>query len=314
MIESLLLSVECVLPVLLLIALGIGIRRLKWVTEQGIRQMDKVAYRVLIPALLFKNIYDNDFRVSFDPALIVTAVVLCVLSFLLSVGIALFAQKNPPRRASLAQGMFRNNSVLYGIPILAAIYGQAAEGSFSILLAFVIPLNNILAVVILSLLANGNKVSPLSVMKSILSNPFVIATAAAVTLNLTGVALPGTLHQVIGSLGGSATTIALILLGASFSFGAIGKYRGDIFIGVGVKLVLLPLLFLPPLVLLGFRGIPLVSMYLMSGTPCAVTSHLMAKQMGADATLAGHLVVFGALSSMLTIFVFMFAMNQLSLI
>ena len=136
----------------------------------------------------------------------------------------------------------------------------------------------------------------------------------AQSVNVSGLSLPHILQKFISDLASCATPIALILLGASLSFGSMRAYRKEIVAGVFTKLFLWPLLFLPLLVATGLRSVPLVSLYLSIGTPCAVSAHIMAKQMGADGDLAGHLVVFGAAGSILSIFMFLFVLSYLQLI
>lgn len=313
MLESMRLSIRCVLPMLLLIALGMGVRRLGWLSDRGVSEMDRVSFRLLLPLTLFRNIYTCDFHASLDVPLLMTAVALSLLSFGIALLVSGLAEKDMPRRAALAQGMFRNNCVLYGLPIITSLFGEGAAGTFSMLLAVIIPLNNILAVLILSLLTAGKR-SVKSLAGSVLRNPFVISAAIGILLNLAGLRLPSFIEKAVGDLSQSATPIALLLLGASLRLGLTCGSRKDILMGVGMKLVGLPLLFLPVLVLAGMRGAALVSLYLSIGTPCAVSSHIMARQMGADSDLAGLLVVLGALCSMVTLFLFLTAFSMLSLL
>lgn len=313
MLESLLLSAQCVFPVLILIALGMLIRKMGWLTDDGISQMDKVVFRILLPVLLFQNIYTADFRTGFQPALLVYAAAFSLASFVISIIWSGIVEKNPPRRAALAQGMFRNNGVVYGLPIITAIYGSSAVGTFSMLLALVIPMNNILAVVILTSLS-GSRFQPLKTLKSVVTNPYVISAVLALGLKFCGVQLPKIITSVTQNLGQAATPVAMLLLGASLRFSAVRDYQRDIIWGVLVKLIGLSVLLLPIAIAFGVRGVPLVSLYLSIGTPCAVSSHIMAKQMGADGDLAGHLVVFGALGSIVTIFLTLTVLGTFGLI
>lgn len=313
MMESIRLSTQCVLPMLTLIALGMLIRRLGWLDEDANTQMDRVAFRILLPAVLFQSIYTSDFHTGFDGQMLGLAALFSMAAFGIAIVVSGLVEKDPARRASLAQGMFRNNSMVYGFPIITALYGSAAVGPFSLLLVLVIPMNNILAVVLLTLLTSG-RFRPVVMVKSIASNPFVIAAVLALAMKLLRVGLPQFASTAIGYLGQTATPMAMLLLGASLKFSAVQDYRRDIFWGVGIKLVGLTVILLPIAVALGARGVPLVSLYLSVGTPCAVSSHIMAKQMGADGELAGHLVVFGAVFSMLSIFLVLTLLGILQLL
>lgn len=313
MLNSFLLSARCVLPVLMLITLGLGFRRAGWLRSEGVLQMDKVSFHVLLPLLLFENIYRCDLKTSINVPMLLAAILLSLCTFGLSILLSSVKKGNAPVRASLAQGMFRNNCVLYGMPIITTLYGQEAGGTFSMLLAVIIPLNNILSVLIISLLAN-HRFRLTHALRNAATNPFVISAVLALAVNLSGLSLPQTFQTFVSNLASCATPVALLLLGASLSFGSMHAYRMEIALGVFVKLFLWPLLFLPLLVKAGAQNVTLVSLYLGIGTPCAVSAHIMAKQMGADGDLAGHLVVFGAIVSIVSIFLFLFTLSCLQLI
>lgn len=313
MMESLILSAQCVLPVLMLIAVGMLIRKLGWINASGISQMDRVVFRILLPVVLFQNIYTSDFHAEFDSRLVLVSVLFSLISFIIAIFASGLVQKEPARRASLAQGMFRNNSMVYGLSIITALYGASAAGIFSMLLALIIPLNNILAVVILTLLTS-KRFRPLALFQSILTNPFVIAAALGFAGRLLRIPCPSFISSSLQNLGQAATPIAMLLLGASLKFSAVQDYRTDIICGITVKLLGLSMILLPAAIALGMRGVPLVSVYLNIGTPCAVSSHIMAKQMGADGELAGHLVVFGAIFSILSIFLVLTVLGMTGLL
>ncbi|MBO4378445.1 MAG: hypothetical protein J5889_05755, partial [Clostridia bacterium] len=93
MTENLRITAECVLPVVLLIALGMLIRRVKWLDEKGIDQIDKISFNLLIPLTMFKNIYNSDFRAAFDGRLITIAVAITLLSFGVAVLLACLKEK-----------------------------------------------------------------------------------------------------------------------------------------------------------------------------------------------------------------------------
>ena len=140
MTENLRITANCVLPVVLLIALGMLIRRRKWLDQTGIDQLDKLSFNLLIPMTMFKNVYNSDFRAAFDGRLIIISVAVTLLSFGVALLLACIKEKEGTRRASLAQSIFRNNCVVLGLPILTVMYGDAELTQYALILAFVIPI------------------------------------------------------------------------------------------------------------------------------------------------------------------------------
>ena len=70
---------------------------------------------------------------------------------------------------------------------------------------------------------------------------------------------------------------------------------------VFIKLIALPLIFLPIAVKMGFRREALVAIIIMLGSPTTVTCYIMAKNMGNDGVLASGIVVVTTLLSSVTL-------------
>lgn len=81
------ISANAVLPMCLVMALGYGTRRLDWIHREEISNINKVAFRIFLPCLLYYNVYCSDLSGSFDPLLIAYAVGGVLLSFALALAI-----------------------------------------------------------------------------------------------------------------------------------------------------------------------------------------------------------------------------------
>ena len=84
--ENLIISVHAILPMFLVMALGYGARCLGWIRREEILNINKIAFRIFLPCLLFYNVYCSDLSGSFDPLLIAYAVGGVLLSFALALG------------------------------------------------------------------------------------------------------------------------------------------------------------------------------------------------------------------------------------
>ena len=138
-----------------------------------ISTINKIAFRIFLPCLLYYNIYCSDLSGSFDPLLMTYAVGGVLLTFGLALGYTLLTEKLPERRGVLIQGMFRSNYVIMGIPVATALLGADQLGTVSILIAVIVPLFNMLAVVVLEVF-RGQKPKPLHILGQIAKNPLVI--------------------------------------------------------------------------------------------------------------------------------------------
>lgn len=310
--ENLMISANAVLPMCLIMALGYGTRRLGWIRREEISAINKIAFRIFLPCLLYYNVYCSDLSGSFDPLLMAYAVGGVLLTFGLSLGYTLLTEKLPERRGVMIQGMFRSNYVIMGIPVATALLGSDQLGTVSILIAVVVPLFNMLAVVVLEVF-RGQKPKPLHILGQIVKNPLVIASALGILTLAAGIRLPHILERTIQNVSAIASPLQLFLLGAFFQFSGLKTYRRELVTVSAAKLIVSPGLFLGLGALLGFRGVAFVSLIGIFASPTAVNSFTMAQQMGGDAELAGDIVVTTSAVSILTMFLWIFLFKSLGM-
>lgn len=310
--ENLMISANAVLPMCLVMALGYGTRRLGWLRREEISTINKIAFRIFLPCLLYYNIYCSDLSGSFDPLLMAYAVGGVLLTFGLALGYTLLTEKLPERRGVLIQGMFRSNYVIMGIPVATALLGADQLGTVSILIAVIVPLFNMLAVVVLEVF-RGQKPKPLHILGQIAKNPLVIGSVLGILTLVAGIRLPHVLEQTIQSVSAIASPLQLFLLGAFFQFSGLKTYRRELVTVSIAKLIVSPGLFLGLGALLGFRDVAFVSLIGIFASPTAVNSFTMAQQMGGDAELAGDIVVTTSAASILTMFLWIFLFKSLGM-
>lgn len=310
--ENLMISANAVLPMCLVMALGYGTRRLGWLRREEISTINKIAFRIFLPCLLYYNIYRSDLSGSFDPLLMAYAVGGVLLTFGLALGYTLLTEKLPERRGVLIQGMFRSNYVIMGIPVATALLGADQLGTVSILIAVIVPLFNMLAVVVLEVF-RGQKPKPLHILGQIAKNPLVIGSVLGILTLAAGIRLPHILERTIQNVSAIASPLQLFLLGAFFQFSGLKTYRRELVTVSIAKLIVSPGLFLGLGALLGFRGVAFVSLIGIFASPTAVNSFTMAQQMGGDAELAGDIVVTTSAASILTLFLWIFLFKFLGM-
>lgn len=311
--ENLILSFNVVLPLFLNIALGYALRCLHMLDEATQKNLNKLVFKVFLPIYVFNNIYTTDMGMAFHPGLtaLVAGGILAVFLFLM-VFIPRIEKENA-KRGVMIQAIFRSNYALFGLPVAISLCGEANVGPTSLLVSVVVPMFNILAVVCLEAF-RGGKPDLRKMLKGIVTNPLIIGSVLGIAMNLLNLPLPTGVHKSITDLGRIATPLALVALGAGFQFGRIRGYTRQLLICISGKLVFVPLALVTLAALLGFREELLVPILVLFGSPVATSSYTMAELMGGDGTLAGSLVVLTTALSILTMFLFIFALKQLGLV
>ena len=312
--ENLILSLEVVLPLFLMMALGYVVRLIGLADDAALKQINSIAFRVFLPILLFYNIITTDLSTAINPGLLGTAVAFVVAEFALCMLFVPLLEKRNNRRGVLIQGIMRSNFVIFGLPVVLSLFGPNSNtGAVSLVIAVVVPLFNAFSVTALEI-NRGQKVRIGHILLSVVKNPLIIASFIGLVLLVCGVKLPGVLLKTVGDLAKVATPLSLVILGASFSFSSVRQCLRPLIIGTVGRLVVMPLIFITISIFVGFRGEELIALMVMLAAPPAVSSFTMAQQMDGDADLAGGMVVFGSIFAVLTMFIWIFTLKTLQLI
>ncbi len=322
--DSFLFAVGAVAPIIITVAIGYFLKRIGILPVTVAGSLNKLVFRLLLPCMLFLNIYGIRDTGELQIDYILYAVGITTLFFLVIIPLSGILTKERTRRGVIAQCAFRSNYALIGIPLVESVYGSAGVASATLLSAVSIPLFNILAVIALSLFGNGGKrPSVKSVLLGIVKNPLILSVGAGllallvragfvawgVDFRLTDIA---PIYKVLSYFSSAATPLALLALGAQFEFSAIRGLRREIIAGVVARTVAVPLIGLgTALLLFDFNGAQYAALVALFATPVAVSSAPMAQEMGCDGELAGQLVVFTTLVSAFTLFLVIYALRLL---
>jgi len=313
MLESFLTAVWVVLPMALLMLTGVGARKAGMIDRPAMRGVDKLIFRLFMPMLLFKNIYETDLSQSFEPKEVLFAAAALLAIFPLALLLPGRLERDRGKAAAMGQAVMRANYILFGIAVAESIYGEGNAGCVALLGAFVVPMTNAFSVIILEVGRSGRS-KPGKLLLSIMKNPMVVAALTALAVMALPFRIPELLWDVICDIAGVTTTISFISLGVSLDPGEARANRRPLMIGTLLRMVLIPLVFLPLSVAMGFRGQSLCALLVLFAAPTAVASYPMAVAMGADGPLAGQLVCVTTVLSLFTMFFYTFLFRSLGLL
>lgn len=311
--ESLQLSFDAVMPIFIMMLLGYLLRKLNVADKKTFDTINKLVFRVFLPTLLFYNIYGTSSVEIFDSRLLVFAVVCVLLIFFIGFGAVFLITNDNRKRGVILQGFFRSNFAILGLPIVSYICKDSTVGLTSLMVAMVVPVYNVLGVISLEIF-NGGKINLIKILKGIIKNPLIIGCVLGGVWLLLGIKLPYPLEKAVSDISNVASPLAIVALGASFSFRSIkGNIKENVIV-VTSKLVFIPLIALSVAAYLGFRGEAFACLIVIFGGPIAVSSFSMAQQMGGDENLAGQIVVLTSALCIFTLFVFIFVFGLLGII
>lgn len=280
------------------------------------KQANAIVFKIFLPCMLFYNVYQSDIG-----AEIHSRIKLCIwaaggllILFVLLCLIVPKVVKQENQQGVVIQGIFRSNYVIFGVAVVQNMYGVKSTTTAAILSAILVPMYNFLAVVALSIFGEKRETDWKKIILDIVKNPLIISSVLGIIFSLLGIRLPTAVDTTVQDLAKLSTPIAFMILEGDLDF---SKVKGNLKVAsvvLTIKLVILPLIMIPMIVMMGYRDADLLSGLLAYQTPVAVSSYIMAQQAGADGQLAGQLVVFSSVLSIFTLFVTILILRTIGLL
>lgn len=307
------IAFSTVFPIFLFLIIGAFFRRANLMNDAFLVEFNRLLFHAFLPAALFCNITNTSIQQMPSTRLILFAIGSTFILFLILMLIVPRFEKINARRGVIIQGIIRSNFLLMGLPMIQYLYGQEGLGTVSFMIAIVVPLYNGIAVFILERY-RSTSFHPARIIRELAHNPLILAALFAVALKLLSIQIPTTVLSVIQDLADAASPLALIVLGSSFHFSDITGNQHWLFICSAVKLIIFPTVVLSIAILVGFRGVELATLLIMSAAPTAVSTFSMAQQLDADSVLASHIIIATTIVSIFTLFLWIALLKYLALI
>ena len=315
--ENIIVSFNVIAPVFFLMVLGYLLVNYTSLADRKLtKQANAIVFKIFLPCMLFYNVYQSDIG-----AEIQSRIKLCIwaaggllILFVLLCLIVPKVVKQENQQGVVIQGIFRSNYVIFGVAVVQNMYGVKSTTTAAILSAILVPMYNFLAVVALSIFGEKRETDWKKIVLDIVKNPLIISSVLGIIFSLLGIRLPTAVDTTVQDLAKLSTPIAFMILGGDLDF---SKVRGNLKVAsvvLTIKLVILPLIMIPMIVMMGYRDADLLSGLLAYQTPVAVSSYIMAQQAGADGQLAGQLVVFSSVLSIFTLFVTILILRTIGLL
>ncbi|MCM1569653.1 MAG: AEC family transporter [Roseburia sp.] len=314
--EQLLFSLNATIPIFLVMVIGYLLKGLHIVDEPFVKTLNSFNYKITLPVLLFRDIAESDFYSVWDTRYVLYCFLVTLVSILLIGTLAGIFYKKKALLGEFIQASYRSSAAVLGIAFIQNIYGTS--GMAPLMIIGTVPLYNIAAVLVLSFTgphSHGlDKASVKASVKGILTNPIIIGILLGMVVSVCKISFPVILAKTINNLSVLATPLALLGLGAGFEGKKALNQLRPTAVSTILKLVIMPAVFLPLAVYLGFTGEKLVAILVMLGSPTTVSCYIMAKNMGHEGTLTSSVVVATTFLSSVTLTFFLFLLRTHGLI
>lgn len=239
-------TLNIILPVFGLVVCGYLVGRTKILTEEGIEGLTSFVFYVAVPILMFRSVLRSEIPDLGDIGILFAYYGGCYLTFIIALGIGKIAFRLPlDQLAIFGMGTMYSNTVLLGLPLVYATYGESGLIPLLLIIGFHNPmLITVVAIVVEFGRAERAGLASILVatLKILLKNPVVIAILFALAWRIIGIPIFAPVDRFAELMGAAGAPCALFALGASLT---TYKIAGDISESAAIvflKLVLHPCL------------------------------------------------------------------------
>lgn len=314
MFDNIVFTANIVAPVFLIIAVGYFARKLKIINEAFVDVTAKFVFQISLPVFVFLEISRLDMTQVFDVEQIIFVTLGTILTYIIIwIGTIPFIKK-PEDQSAFIQGAFRGNYAIVGLAIISNLFSAEALGKATLVLAFLLPVYNILAVIVLTVPKHQGKIKIRAITLEILLNPLILAVFVSLPISFLNLKLPVMIESTGTYFAELALPLALVGIGGSLNLENLKKASSLAFTASAIKIILLPLFLTVAAYFCGYRGNDLGILFIVFGCPTAIASFVMADAMGANSKLAGNIIMITTLGSVFTISTGILILKSFSLI
>ncbi len=301
-------------PVFLLIAVGAGLQKSKFVSPAFLKEANRVTYWLGLPALLFSQLAAS-FHQSEGSGLML-GVMLGATGLLILAGYAVAWALRVPGIAAgtFVQGGFRGNLAFVGLPIIYSLPDTPLAGGISVRTAAIVTVApmmvfyNVAGVVVLLLSQHRFSWGMLwPFARQLATTPPLLATFAGIGFALAGWTLPRAVDQTLTALGEMALPLGLLGVGGSLVTVKLGAHWRRPLGSALLKTVLSPVLGWAVARALGLGAMETKMVMILMACPTAIVSYTVALEMKGDEPIASGAIVLSVLTSLVSLVVILAA-------
>jgi predicted permease len=296
---------ETVVPVFLVILLGAGLSRQGALPASVLGPLNRLVYYIAIPAMIFLTVRRAPFREHAAFALVFGTLVPVVLGLLAALALAPLFRLRGGLRGTFAQCAFHGNLGYVGLAVSFYYLGDKGLARAGILAAFLMLLQNVLAVAALEGCSGAGRSRGAArrartMALRVLGNPVILGVAAGLVFSCSGLPLPVAAERTLSIVADMSLPLALLVIGAGLSFGLVRERIWPVLGAGAVKLFFMPAAGAGLYSLAGLPPAAFLPGVILLAAPSATVCHVMGREMGGSPDFATAAISVTTLLSMVS--------------
>ena len=295
---------DSLIPIFSLILIGYFFKKINFPSNDFWSQADKLTYYILMPSLLIFELSNAKLNLNDNLEFIGSALLAITFTMFFLVLINIFTPIKAYSFTSVMQGGIRFNTYLF-LAITSSIYGKDGLVLSAILLAFAIPFLNVLCITIFAIYMKNEKLNFFYLIKSIITNPLIIACFIGGSINFLDIKLPIALNNTLAILSKGALVLGLLSIGFALIIKDINSFKYELFLSSLAKFIILPIFIFIFGSYFGLETQMISILVLFAILPTAPSAFILARQLGGNISLMSSIITIQTLLSVIFIILFL---------
>ena len=295
---------SALIPVFGLILIGYFFKRIKFPSHEFWPQADKLTYYILMPALLIYELSNASLNSKNSFSFVMAALLAIFFTMIILIIINKIKPTNASSFTSVIQGGIRFNTYVF-LALSGAIFGKEGLVLSAIILTFAIPFINVLCITIFALYVSNDKLNFLYLIKSIITNPLIVACLIGGTINFIGIEFPVVINNTLAILSKAALPMGLLSVGFGLIIKEISSFKSELIISSFAKHLIMPILIFIFAKYFELDNMMISILVLFAVLPTAPSSFILARQLGGNMGLMSSIITVQTLLSALFIIIFL---------
>lgn len=284
------------IPIFSLIMIGYFFKKIKFPSREFWPQADKLTYYILMPSLLIYKLSTASLSNPNSLSFVLTGLITITFVFLILILLNKFFKFDNSAFTSIMQGGIRFNTYVF-LALADSIFGDEGLVLAAILMTFVIPFINILCISTFALYVNDSRLTFIYLLKSIVTNPLIIACFIGGLINFSGFELNIIVNKILAIISSAALPLGLLSVGFGLVIREIKSSKSEIFVSNFAKLVLTPIIMYLIAKFFGLSDLMISILLMFAVLPTAPSSFVLARQLGGDISMMSSIITVQTLLS-----------------
>jgi predicted permease len=293
------LILNSLFPVFALIGLGALLKHIHMTGERFLHASDRLVYFIFFPVMLFWKIGSSPSVDNSATDLIAAAICAVATVYIVSAVCLKWFNVSKFAAGSYSQSCYRFNTYV-GMAVILNALGETGVSRFGILIGFIIPVINVLAVSTLiwySDQAIDTRERLRITLRALVSNPLIIGCLAGMAYSRLAGEFPVFLDNTFRLAAMVTLPLALLSIGGTLTLKNLKNNLGHAFLGSAIKLLVLPLVGWLFLKVFNASALSFQVGMLFFSLPASPAIIVLSSQLNSDTEFASAAIVLSTLLS-----------------